>query len=336
MWLILIVLWFLPTKLWAEASILFTDQHYGKVYRVFSSGKIEVIGFDFKLAGYEGLADGGSNAPLPSPSQRYIAFGRKGDLWLLDLDTKRTAQVTRVARPHTEQYTAIEVLVTDWSVGSREILYSVQPVLNMDRLPARRANYGFHIYELGTRKIRPVTLPGDYLTWLPGGDFLLVSSEEKPLEKRLLRFTPGDAEPRTVTKRRGWYGQVHVSSDGRWVVTALPQGFPSESVSQIVKIDLVNGEMTNITPQGRFAEYQFPRLSPSGRYISYAWYRDAESSSWQKVTLMVDGKPVQEIVGYLTHKWIDDQTIVVLNRKLKELVVLDSKSGDEKGRQKLQ
>ena len=50
---------------------------------------------------------------------------------------------------------------------------------------------------------------------------------------------------------------------------------------------------------------------------------------------MVDRKPLQEIVGYLKHEWINDQSIVFLNRKLKELVVLDSNSGEGKGRRKL-
>lgn len=335
MWLILLALCFLPNSLWAETSILFTDAYYGKVYRVFSSGKIEDIGFDFKLRGYQGSVHEGSNAPRPSPNRRYIAFVRKQDLWLLDLETRGTAQVTRVAKPYTRQYTAINVLMTDWSADSREILYSVSPVDNMDGLPARPANYGFHIYQLETRKTRRINLPGHYLAWLPGGDFLLVSSEEKPLEKRLLRFTPGDAEPKAVAKQRGWYGQVHASSNGRWIVAALPQGSPSEAVSQIVKIDLADGEMTNITPQGRFAEYQSPQFSPSGRFVSYIRNEGTESSKWRKATLIVDRKPVQEIVGYLKHRWIDDQSIVYLNRKLKELVVLDSNSGEAKGRQKL-
>jgi Tol biopolymer transport system component len=214
-------------------------------------------------------------------------------------------------------------------------LYSVSPVDNIDKLPARPANYGFHIYQLETRKTRQINLPGHYLAWLPGGDFLLVSSEEKPLEKRLLRFTPGDAESKPVANRRGWYGAVHLNGDGRWVVAALPQRSPNESVSQIVKIDLANGDMTNITPKGKFAEYQSPRLSPSGRHISYIRNEEIASAKWRKATLMVDQKPLQEIVGYLKHGWIDDQSIVFLNRKAKELVVLDSNSGEEKGRRKL-
>jgi hypothetical protein len=64
-----------------------------------------------------------------------------------------------------------------------------------------------------------------------------------------------------------------------------------------------------ITHGGRFAEYQFPKPSPSGIHVAYEHQLDHGTGKRVRINLAVDGKTIAEEVG--GYDWIDDETIAV-------------------------
>ncbi len=301
------------------------------MWRVSTDGKLERLPFEFRSPGSSsGWGPQGTTQPLASPDQRWIAFIKDNDLWLLKIATGQTAQVTHVGKPHDDNFLAVETWITAWSPDSRHVLYSVEQGIRMyaKSYKVHPADYGFHIYDLETKTSHPIKFPGTFKAWLPDGDFLLSSVGEP-----LLLFTPGEATARPVKSKAGWYGQFDVSADGRWVVATFGK---FGSTNQILKISLSTGQATQITPVGVWTEYQWPRLSPSALRIAFSRYerRYRRSTKPRNVMLVVDGEAIYPCAGQLKSRWIDDRTITAVCQG--EIVILDVETGEEKGRHKLE
>jgi len=323
----------------ATSSILLSDE-YGTVWRVYSVGQVERITFEFHTSRCSGTLHFGTTCPVPSPDKQLIAFTRDNDLWLFELKTSRASQVSQLGRPDTERYASVFVLITDWSPDSRQLLYSINhgdtedPEGYSPTLEVFPHAYGYRIYDLQSAVSRPLSLPGNYLAWLPSGDFLLSSAEVAPVDQRSLRFKPGGKHPELLTHRKGWYGQMAMSGDGRWLLTGVSQKFGAELTSQIIKIDLLSGAVADITPLGGFAEYQYPQFSPSGTHVSYI--RRLGPPQQPRFNIIIDGTSIYQETGRMPeYRWITDDSLVVLDPGERSIVVLDTVNGRVKGRHQL-
>ena len=272
--------------------------------------------------------------PRPSPNNRLVAHTRKNDLWLLDVATGKSTQITHVGKPYDERHASVFVYITDWSPDSQRILYNVSPgtaacVDCTDRTgwEVQSADYGFYIYDLETKTTQPVEFPGKYQVWLPDGDFLLGPPGSSGAVNQLLRFTPGDAAPVPLTRAGGHYGQLDVSRDGRWVLAGLGK---FASTSQVVKIAMSSGEATPITSVGKWAEHQWPEFSPSGTRIAHIRQVGLAPSGQPKTVLVVEGRSLHTCMERLIYRWIDDRTLALECQQ--ELVILDAETAKEKGR----
>ena len=325
-----------------NATILIT--HRNQVWRVSAGGTAERLPFEFHgPGGGSGLRGHGTTGPLPSPNNRLVALTRKNELWLFDVATGKSTQITHVGKPYDERYASVFVYITDWSPDNQRILYNVSSGLldcvdctDRDDWEVRSADYGFYIYDLETNSSHSIMLPGQYEAWLPDGDLLLTSQDVKSIKKQLLRFTPEEGTIRPVTDLRGWYGQIDVSADGRWLLTWLGQKPADKLTSQILKIDLLTGTSTSVTPVGKWAEYQWPQFSPSSSHVAYAHQPKTQVSAPPETLTIIDGRDLYSCPQRLTahHYWIDDRTVVVRCRG--DLIILDVETGEEKGRHKLE
>ena len=305
-----------------------------RVWWVSADGRIEELPYSFPEGGSRD-ANHGSTYPLPSSDQRQIAFVRDNDLWLLDVGTGSVTQTTHVGRPFTANQASVYVLVTTWSSDSRRLLYYVTygRTMGSPELELPAAEYGFHIYDTESGESQPIDIPGEYLAWLPSGDFLLTLTDTIPVEGQLFRLGAEGGNLTLVTPQRGWFGQADGSPDGNLLLVSIGRRVAGRGTSQIVEVDVTTGAVQEVTPAGGWTEFQWPRFSPSGTRIAYQ-HRLNEPT---RFVVVVDGKPVyhcKTVSIRCTPQWIDDRSLVIpdLGPDEKALVVVDADSGEVKGR----
>ncbi|OGP86523.1 MAG: hypothetical protein A2Z08_06430 [Deltaproteobacteria bacterium RBG_16_54_11] len=295
------------------ATLLVIKQH---LLRVYASGKLEKV-FSAK--------EQYSNLNI-SPNQSYVVFDQKDDLWLLDVKTKRIERLTNVGKPYTSQYASISARFRLWTLSSDKILYDVTPGDTDDpegerpSVKVRSAKYGFYFYDLKTKINRPIKLPkGSILFWLKDGNFLIDNRDKIVLHDSIKK-----TERPLIFESNGGGGQTSLSNDGNFILTTILD--KKWKTSQIIKADMSQGHVTNITPVGKFAEYQWATFSPSGKRIVYGHrigsVRGKDFAYLAVVNLVVDGRDVYRIVGNFDYNWIDNSTIAITDRT-EEVTILN-------------
>lgn len=316
------------------------------IWRVYPSGNLKkIICFQKELFWYRGSVYYGDNSPLLSPDQNHVAVIRQGDLWIFEPDTQKLIRLTKVARPRTDRYLSIELNTISWSWDSTRLLYSVSSgdPGSGDDGPDRKvrpAKYGFYIYDVRAKSTK----------------FISESYSECDFDKMVPNFNrvvlqwPQDGTTmingHKINKKLS-SGHIDISPDGRWLLARADE--PREARgkdprSQIVKINLNNYEVIPLTPVGGWAEYQWPKSSPSGKHILYQWQNgleEKEGKSCPKENIVVDGKNIyasNNPQGLSDCSWIDDDTIaftsVSTNNEL-EIIIIDRATGEIKGQHRI-
>lgn len=279
--------------------------------------------------------------PELSPDQKRIAFVQDNDLWIYEVAKRKATKLTSVGRPQDEQYASVFVSISTWSPDSRKILYRVlggptepQGDAIGPKVKERPGPYGTYVYDLdqGTSDSLVVSSGNLEPVWLPNGQFLVIHGgpTSSQLDNELHRYDPATRRSTPVTTQTAWYGRPVLSPDGRWIVVHAGQKPEGTLRSQLWRIDLTSGEVTRVTPLGRWGEYQRPALSPGQGRLAYHWQQTYDRHS-KKGIVVANGRELYPHEGIARVFWIDDDTIAVLARK--ELVVIDVNSGQIRGRQ---
>lgn len=330
-----------PLPAQAENSALVLHGGVGQqvsVWRVWSSGIVERLPFQFtNEGGTSGLGDVG---PVVSPDQRWIAFARDNDLWLLEVETGKEKQITHVGQPFDESYVSVFIYITAWSSDSGKLLYHVSHGVygcegDCPDLQIRPQEYGFYIYDLKngtTRRLKvpgELEIPGPLQAWLPNGDLILTPQDAEYLNERLVRFDALTKTEEPLGTPRGGCGQLDVTQDGRWLVATF---HATGNDNQIIKIDLQSNAVHEVSKKGGWAEYQWPRFSPSGSRIAFVHSLQQPHATPQE-TLVVEERQVYACAERIDFQWIDDTAIAVVCQN--ELIIVDAETGEEKGRHPL-
>jgi hypothetical protein len=282
----------------------------------------------------------GATHPLVSPDQTHVAFSRENDLWILDLKTKKSVRATHLGRPETPTLAAVWVLLSLWAPDGSKILYRVMPGFPADlegegpELKERKAKHGMYIYDLESSTSQPVKVSGEVRAWLPGGDFIVKAKTGDSFAGKLMRFHPGESPEggKVISDHPDDYAQLEVSPDGHRILTLI--GDPGTG-AQLIEVDLQTNTSSSIA-EGKFAEVQGGKYSPTGKRISYvkgnALQRDGHGDE-----LVVDGKTVFSMREPFYTYWVDDDTIALfvvdLSAEAKhEWVIVDLKTGTERSR----
>ena len=331
------------SKLGAEGPTwrLIPDERHKTVWRVGSNGAISKIKFPVY---YEEENCKFCNFEIsPSPDQSKIAYIKKNDLWIYDIEKKKDQRCTKVGRPETEKFASVYVSISTWSPESKIILYSVlggDIYSEPQDLKVRSAKYGDYLYDISksasTYVERSLTHLGP--VWLPNGKFLFSLYDKAPftLWGELRLYDPVTLDSRRVVEERAWYGRPMVSDDGRWALVNAGKRLGPDTVSpgkdlrsQLKRIDLVNGKVIDVTPLGGWGDYWSSAISPSGKNITYFVKKShnptpSDPNNYRGL-LVVNGVEIysSDLLAYVY--WINERTIVAVT--LKELLVLDAQSG---------
>jgi Dipeptidyl peptidase IV (DPP IV) N-terminal region len=294
------------------------------VLRAYASGKLEKV-FSVK---------GPPSTLIISPDQNYIVYNLENDLWLLNMQTKQTTRLTNIGKSTTSQYASVDAMGKLWSWDSNKIIYEVMagdiddPEGTRPTLKVRSTEYGFYVYDLKTRINRPIELPKvpkrHILFWLENGNFLIGTDN-----KIVLHDVINNTERPLGFESNA--SQTSLSYDGKFVLATINNKM---TMSQIAKADMPQGHVTPITPAGKFTEYQWARFSPSAKRIAYE-HSIGKENGFPVIILVVDGRDIYKCIGYLSYTWIDDSTIVLIEEKQKEAVIIDVDTKQVKGRHNL-
>ena len=289
-----------------------------KIWRVYADGTIDP---PYAFPGPDTQhANHGTTCPLPSDDERYIAFTRDNDLWMLELATGAETRATHLGWPSTPGNPAGYVLTTQWSADSRRFLYYLKPGHPGDprwaapNLTVPSADYGFQIYDLESGQSTPVRIPGDFLAWLPSGDIVF----QMPRFGQLSRLGAHDSSLTMVTPVRGWFDRVDPRIYDNRLLAEIFR--PKE---RVVWIDLATGAVEDVAPVDNMGRNAWPYHSPSDTRVAHQVFFPVDG--W-----VVDDGEVVYRCRDCTPKWIDDHAIAILHRR--ELVVVDVETAQVIGR----
>ena len=312
--------------------------HADKVWSVQADGNIEEVPIDFDSGENEGGV--GTTAPVVSPDDRRVAFTKDNDLWIDDLKSGARQRLTHHGRKSDDTFASVYVLITGWSADGKQILYNVahsdaeDPEGIDPPREIRAVPYGFRILDVANGGSKAARLAGEFQLWLPDGRFLLTSSDADYLHGALMAQAPGQELPDRLTPVRGLWGQADVSRDGKWLVASLGQPAPRQPdqmedetalTSRIVKMDLKNGALTDVTAPGSWSEFQTPRFSPGGARLSWVRQGEPDASGFASGAVLVDGKEIGTFSMPVEPRWIDDNTLVISHAGGIDVIQADGK-----------
>lgn len=291
-----------------------------KLYKVYANGILEKIDLQVDR-GISATSGKGSTAPLPAFNNSLIAFIRNDNLWLYDLDTKKSQQITFVGQPQDSIFASIKIFITGWSLSNQKLLYHVSPgpidCADCDQTwRQRKADYGHYIYDLRTKEHKKVKLPGEYSGWIFDESILVRTRSPYVISV----YSPSTNTTTPLATLEYEINQTHFSLDGTWMVGSFLDW--TNSKIQIIKMNLRTGDFIPITDFTSWGEFQSPTLSPNAENIGYYQsVRDLEARRVEKYNLIINKEPVYQCEFRPRVHWISEAIIAILC--LYEITVMD-------------
>jgi hypothetical protein len=290
------------------------------LHRVSSDGTITPVKMPAGTRWGGGSPDG-SEDPILSPDGTRLAFVQRGSIQVRPLEGGKSTVVV-------SGYLWEMLLITGWSPDGRHLIYFLGPPQADDAPPSKVTESQHYVYDLKTRERRKINLKGSLCGWLPNGQMLLHDGEHRTLSSMPLE--PG-GKVTVLYKEAAEFGQIELSPDGRQI--ALSTNKPNDTSSaQLVTLDLASGKVTPLSKPGEWAQYQWPKWSPSGRRMGWL-ERTGMVEGRPLSVLAVDGKVITKPAELVDYLWLTDTSLVVVG--LEALLVVDAGTGKELGRRAL-
>lgn len=263
--------------------------------------------------------------PVVSPDLKVTAFLQKGNLFLISADGKNKVKlqdnliIESIAgwSPDSKK-----LLVYSGSVNIETIFYGLgeleEPMIfSQNRLPA-----GFYLVDIETSTVKfiyPLT-PGEFLGWINNDEVIFAlnkgSSGEQFLVFNVNTFI-ADAKilKDFVENYKNMWTKDHISfsrNGQKWVIGSGNMGNdPNDlSISQIVLADFPSPK-GDIIVAGKWADFQSPFLSPSGKNLAYT--KTEPPSGWHLI--IWSGYDKVRIENSRFKLWVDDNSFIYAKQK---------------------
>ncbi len=107
----------------------------------------------------------GSSDPRISPDQHWIAYIKDHNAWLRPTGAGKAIRLTTAGTDSAGQYLSVEAFLIGFTPDSSQLMYSIAP--GKDECPdckhpemlRRKADYGFFLYDLRSRRVRKQQVP---------------------------------------------------------------------------------------------------------------------------------------------------------------------------------
>jgi Tol biopolymer transport system component len=220
-----------------------------------------------------------------------------------------------------------ELLITGWSPDNASLLYYLGPPQADDAPPSKVKTEKHFIYDLKSKTSKEIKLDGALCGWLPDGAMLVHSTEKGTVSSLALT---ADAAPKVLIKEAKDYGQIALHPDGRKFAASWNK-FGNPGTSQLITVDLADGKVTPLTKEGGWADFEWPKWSPSGKRTSWL-VRTGMKEDLPQSVLVVDGKEITKPANLQDYHWLTENTLVVVEAEA--LAVVNADTGKELGRTK--
>jgi hypothetical protein len=288
-----------PTKAPARSRIVVVraGDTGRRLWSVAADGKaspIELRGVELKYT--LGRLGAGTDAPLPSPDGKSVAYvdgdPRQGKIMIRSLVDESAVAVPR--KPRHELY------ITAWSGSGQKLLYASAPLDGPKGVIAMpdASDLFFFVYDLAKHTSEKIAVPCEFAAWLPAEEVLVVC------DSTLVRVRNNTKT--SLPKHHESYHQASVGENGTIACVVNDEGTKLE---QVIAIEPGTFTERVVSDRGKFADFQFPKPSPSGTHVAYT-YRAPLGGGRYRQDLVIDRKTFTEDMD--DYEWIDDDTIAVL------------------------
>jgi hypothetical protein len=252
-----------------------------------------------------GRLGAGTDAPLPSPDGKHVAYvdgdPRQGKIVIRALDDGSTIPIPK--RPRSELY------ITAWSTNGQKLLYAVAPLdgpRGAIALPDA-SDLFFFVYDINKHTNDKIAVPCQFEAWLPTEEVLVTC------DSTLVRVRNGMKTP--LPKHHDHCNQASAGESGTITCVASDEGGKAEHV---IAFEPDTFAERVVSDRGKYADFQFPKASPSGTHVAYA-FRVPLGGGRYREDLIIDRKTLAEDV--IDYEWIDDDTIAIMREKKPPSVV---------------
>ena len=288
--------------------------------------RIDPDGSDARSLGYEPPNDGiisiervggGTHEPTVSHDGRWLACLTGTNLLIVDLHAKDGPQVhpiTTLPPQKDDWIVAADVSYSEWSPDSTTLLVALEEPGYEEESPLplpKGYQYGFHVLRTSDLKLEHAPHIDSYLGWTPDSKAVLDSRYNAGSDYDLVAYPVAPGPAAILRHSTDPYGYIQVSVMGDHIAWTA-SGNDGKS-SQVVVMPIAGGDIVPLSPQGKFADIQHPRLSPSGKRAVFA----------QKGKLLLGEGPTQTVEwrGPAQFHWWDDEHVVAVTNE--GLVMMD-------------
>lgn len=196
----------------------------------------------------------GHSEPALAPDGQTLAYLQGGKLSIRRLDDDSQPSVIS---KHSSRN--VYTLITGWSPDSQRLLFYLGEVSSEHGIPLPRGvQAGFYLASLPDWKVEPVAGLTSFSAWLPDSRDVL-AGRGIDLSATLLRDAIDAPQGGLVLPAHFDFTQLSVHGDD----IAYGTG------TKLVRSKLDGSDLTDITPSGQFAQYQWPLFSPDGVRVAY-------------------------------------------------------------------
>jgi hypothetical protein len=254
----------------------------------------------------------GSTEPRISPDQHWIAYIKDHNAWLRPTGRGEAIRLTSVGQDTAGRYLAVKVFLVGFTPDSKQLMYSVAPGKDecpdckQSELILRKADYGFFLYTLRSRRAQKQPVPeSTRVSDIVASDRLFITSVGAYGDLLGLLTLPAyrfDALPARCASA----ASCTLAANGRLATCTQIGG----DHSQIVECDIRSGTESTVSPEGAcITEFQRPSRSPTATHLAYLQIPD-RCGSLNRV-LWIDQKPRFQCLKADGYGWIDEDRLLV-------------------------
>ncbi len=263
-----------------------------------------------------GSIDHGTSGPVLSGDGQWLAYLDQGRLQLVRLDGTAKHRITK------HEAGQVEVLISGFSPDSSRLMFYQGEVQSEEgtALP-KGVVQGLHELTLADLAIAPKTSLEAFTSYTDDGRHVIFQSQQPDRSNALMRFDLDTGAEEELQRIDSPFGFTQLALHGERIVYART---PAQGKSIISADALRGGARIDVSPEGAFAQLQWPRVSLDGRLVSYT----------DETRVMVRGFDPGDTPRVLTtctqrhcdHAWDGADTVIVSDGGTLRRVGLDGKA----------
>lgn len=243
---------------------------------------------DYEPGGAVGI---GTTTPLLSQNGVWLAYLDRGHLMVAMLDGAMKERITRHGPSQ------VSVLVSGFSPDSATLMFEQHEVQAEDAMPLPAdVKAGFTLLKLTGYTTEHLPALGGFEAWTAGSTRIVLERREGGgTDLVTYELEGGKLEVQQRLPDNYGFTQLVVGADHIAYVRV-----PKEHRSQVVRAKLDGSALVELSPEGDFTQYQWPKLSVDGKQVAY---RDGA----RIVRVSIDGGTATEVTtcssGDCDHAW---------------------------------